>query len=112
MRKYRIRYDTNLEHKGIKGMRWGYNDGEPNGKRTASNPIKENPDDYKDFQIKLDPHPNLTKYNLKYNGESVSKFISKNLGTPISKIVRDKSKDIMIAINNRYPTIFEWDRKL
>lgn len=32
---YRIRYKNELSHKGIKGMKWGYNDGERNGKRTA-----------------------------------------------------------------------------
>lgn len=34
--KYRIRLSSEtICHKGVKGMKWGYTDGEPNGKRTA-----------------------------------------------------------------------------
>lgn len=34
--KYRIRLTSEtICHKGVKGMKWGYTDGEPNGKRTA-----------------------------------------------------------------------------
>lgn len=34
--KYRIRLSSEtIYHKGTKGMKWGYTDGEPNGKRKA-----------------------------------------------------------------------------
>lgn len=34
-------YSDSLEHKGTKGMKWGYNDGKRNGKRTAGEAIKD-----------------------------------------------------------------------
>ena len=33
--EYVIERNNELYHSGKKGMKWGYNDGEPNGKRTA-----------------------------------------------------------------------------
>lgn len=32
---WQYNYSDSLAHKGTKGMKWGYNDGERNGKRTA-----------------------------------------------------------------------------
>lgn len=40
MVKYNIKYkDDYLAHAGKKGMKWGYNDGQKNGKRTAITPV-------------------------------------------------------------------------
>lgn len=41
MRKYPKQFYDHLSHAGKKGMKWGYNDGEPNGKRTAGEEDKE-----------------------------------------------------------------------
>lgn len=36
----KIYYESSLSHKGIKGMKWGFNDGKRNGKRTAEKGTK------------------------------------------------------------------------
>lgn len=41
MRKYPKQFYDHLSHAGKKGMKWGYNDGEPNGKRTAGEEDEE-----------------------------------------------------------------------
>lgn len=45
---YRIVRKDELCHKGIKGMKWGYNDGEPNGKRIAGDSEEEEYDGWLD----------------------------------------------------------------
>ena len=44
-----IEYYRSLAHKGKKGMKWGYNDGKKNGKRTAQG------EEEKDYESEIDP---------------------------------------------------------
>lgn len=46
-----------LKHSGVEGMRWGYNDGKRNGKRTAKNkdkPMGYQPNKYTKSQMEMD----------------------------------------------------------
>lgn len=53
--------NSNLEHKGIKGMKWGFNDGDPNGKRTAKAPDITPEEAYKSLPPSLQKVVDLSK---------------------------------------------------
>lgn len=71
-------YDDYLEHSGTKGMRWGYNDGRRNGKRTAQ-------------EIELDKKIELYKRSYEDNIAKAKEY----------KAAGDK-KNYDIAIKNAY----------
>ena len=71
-------YDDYLEHSGTKGMRWGYNDGRRNGKRTAQ-------------EIELDKKIELYKRSYEDNIAKAKEY----------KAAGDK-KNYDIAIRNAY----------
>lgn len=64
MTNYNIRYkDDHLAHAGRKGMKWGFNDGQKNGKRTADPEWKmyeEINQDSRDYWLTAKKNPNGT----------------------------------------------------
>lgn len=59
---YNIKYkDDHLAHAGKKGMKWGYNDGQKNGKRTATEKFLDNMN--REYQVmkNIDDHTNGEK---------------------------------------------------
>lgn len=64
MTNYNIRYkDDHLAHAGKKGMKWGFNDGQKNGKRTADPEWKmyeEIDQDSRDYWLTAKKNPNGT----------------------------------------------------
>lgn len=75
MTNYNIRYkDDHLAHAGRKGMKWGYNDGVKNGRRTAEeflNDLRDNAelvtDEIKRYGRKTDQAVDDTRYRYRLN---------------------------------------------
>lgn len=91
---YRIVTKKNnyLMHKGKKGMKWGFNDGKKNGKRTADQEWKM----YKEIDDTLEKYPNDWYIAEKYGPRSYRVPISKtkdkiNYGVVYSDKVYTKS---------------------
>lgn len=86
MRKYPKQFYDHLSHAGKKGMKWGYNDGEPNGKRTALawDEYEYEGEIYKKTEgntmgdrtmyYDKDGNPHYNKYNKNKVGSSTSKI--------------------------------------
>ena len=90
MTKYNIRYkDESLAHAGKKGMKWGYNDGQKNGKRTADPEWKfyTEVDEYSDDSWRTAKKNPDGSYRTPESIEYVSPRSGKNKRTGYTKIL-------------------------
>lgn len=90
MTNYNIRYkDDHLAHAGRKGMRWGFNDGQKNGKRTADPEWKmyTEVDEYSDDSWRTAKKNPDGSYRTPESIEYVSPRSGKNKRTGYTKIL-------------------------
>lgn len=86
-------YRRTLSHSGKKGMKWGYNDGKPNGKRTAEDGYTD--EDFKEAkkitvnEIQYNNYKNYGSNVIEYDGKLYN--VSED-GT-LCELVIDKTKD-------------------
>lgn len=94
-----------LIHAGKKGMKWGYNDGRKNGKRTAEELFNQDVKAYNDY-LKRNPNANSTTKS-KYASElddtrnSVSVKIGRFLGSTVKSLsdsITSGERKVKIAI--------------
>lgn len=99
MRKFKMeikvkRTDEYLAHAGKKGMKWGFNDGSKNGKRTASDVIKDklgvderaNRELAEETMRTTASHPEATQKEKDWRHGQYVKATNEYFKTPLGKI--------------------------